>query len=512
MKKIPTLLFALLFANGLLAQSFTDTVMLNKIIAESQNNSQALATLSMLTDVHAPRLTGSPAYLKGAKWAKEQLEAWECDEVWMEAFEFPYPGWEAKSYFLDMVAPRFKSIIAVPAAWTGSTNGTIEGRPIAVDFMNIEEMKKWVGKLEGKILIFPESEDRLNFFTEKITDEEIAAAENYKFESDSARYIPDGLLQKMAELPSLDTRLNTVFKFLEKEKVAGVIYPSVYDNNVVKIALMDFFGFQETTPIPWLYITKEAHGQIMRLIEMDKSPLLQLNLQTEFYEQPENNINLIASLKGTDFEIGDEIVMAGAHLDTWHGSDGAADNSAGVAVMMEAIRILKALDVKPKRTIQIALWGGEEQGLIGSKSYVQQHLKNLKTGKLQKGHDNFVAYYNIDTGGGKIRGIYTQGNDKAAATLLPQTAPFKGWDLDVITTELSGGSDHVMFDAADVASFDYWQDPLTYWSLQHHTNLDVLELIPEENLKTNAIIVAYHLYCAAMQEERFPRKTDFYKR
>ncbi len=486
------------------AQNVEDKNILQLIEKEGIENSHVMDILSSLVDIHSPRLAGSDGYYNGAEWVKQTMESWDC-EVELEPYHFPSKGWTAKSFSIALTAPRFEPIIGYPAAWTGSTNNVVNDTPLLIDFLDIETLKKVEGQLKGRILLYPKADDRLQPQETIISADDINKYNEHEVtEKDLTQSI--NYVKELLTKSRFDRNREDIMAFLRNEEVAAVIMPSVWDNHIIEVSDISFHHLQNSVAIPWFFISKETYHKIVALIKKKTNPTISLSLHTEFYDRPENNVNVLADIKGADPLLKDEIVIAGAHFDTWHGGGNASDNNAGVATIMEAFRILKSLGIQPRRTIRAGFWGGEEQEFYGSTSYLKKHLGDVLSEKYKPGQSKHIAYYNIDSGGGAIRGFFLQGNEKAKNLVAPWGEAFKKWKLETINSSASHGSDHLIFDAANIPSFDTFQDPSLYWSHQHHTNVDETALINAETMKRNAVIMATFIYKTAMMNYAMPRK------
>jgi hypothetical protein len=316
--------------------------------------------------------------------------------------------------------------------------------------------------------------------------------------------------QAIANQENRRTDLKLFFQFCESEGVVALIEPSDYPYGILHSDgnnnVPSYRKLNDIKPIASFVIANEHFGRLVRLIKSGITPTIKLNLETEYNYNPEFNVNVIADIKGSDSEVSEQQVIIGAHLDSWHGGTGAVDNAAGCAVMMEAIRILKAAGLKLKRTIRICLWGGEEQVFLGSREYVNTYVGNLIDGSTKKDFSDISGYFNLDNGTGKIRGIYAQGNTKVKPIFEEYLSPFKAQGNGTVTIQNANQTDHELFDALNVPAFQFIQDPLNYISAVHHTTMDVTEYVNENDLKESAIIVAYLIYKVAMQDSLLPRR------
>ncbi|QTE21301.1 M28 family peptidase [Polaribacter cellanae] len=507
MKKHLLLITLMIIPHLFFAQKQDITNTITQIEKEGIENSKVMDILSSLTNIYSPRLSGSKAYFKGAKWVEKELTALGC-KVQLEPYNFPAKGWEANEFSVVLTSPRFENIISHPVAWSGSTKGKITDTPIVVDVFNLKALKRLKGKLKGRILLHKKIEDRLPDLETKLSKKELDSVIKGVPDSKSLEVNKNFISQMLKSNPFKDDKLEGILAYLKKEKVGAVLLPSVWDNHILEISSTSFQNIKNTFSVPFLFISKESAIKLKYLIQKNIQPKISVSSKTTFYNNKDYNVNILADIEGTDPKLKDEIILVGAHFDTWHGSGNASDNNAGVATIMEAFRILKKLGLKPKRTIRAGFWGGEEQIFYGSLSYLKKHIINASINDYKPEQSKTSLYLNIDSGGGAIRSFFTQGNKKVQEIILPWITPFKKWDLEYISSFPSDGSDHMVFDAANIPSIDAYQDPSLYWSHQHHTNIDEVALIKEEPMKRNAVIMAAFIYRAAMMDKKFPRRTN----
>jgi carboxypeptidase Q len=494
----------------------TDSIALNKIRNVAKEHSAIASIISNFSDVNGPRLLGTSNYYQSAKWAKQQLKDFGADTAYFESFDKQYRGWNVKSFNMEMIRPNYMHIIAYPLAYTKSTKGPIEGKVIYLS--HIDSLKFLKGKLKDKIVLLGEDFRSFNALQEIQADR--ISKELLQQASDNPD--PNDLLigyhsrrstnQAIFNQEQRRTALKTFFEFCEKEGVTALIEPSDYPYGILHTDgnhhVPSYRKLNEIKPIASFVIANEHFGRLVRLLKTGITPIIKLNLETEFNYNPNFNVNVIADIKGTDSKIGEQQVIIGAHLDSWHGGTGAVDNAAGCAVMMEAIRLLKAAELLPRRTIRICLWGGEEQVFAGSREYVNSNVGILLDGQPKKDFSKISAYFNLDNGTGKIRGLYAQGNAKVKPIFEDYLKPFKENGNGTVTLQNANQTDHELFDALNIPAFQFIQDPLNYISAVHHTSMDVTEYVNETDLRESAVIVAYLIYKVAMQDELLPRR-DF---
>jgi len=478
-----------------------DLTMVYKIKQEGFKNSDIEELSFWMTDFVGPRLTASKGKKRANEWASARMTEYGLDNVRIEvARSFDRGGWENQLTYLAMTAPYYATFTANPKAWTGSTRGLIKGNPVLLDISDESDFENYKGKLKGKIVIMPSSSSyEVSFepLAERYTEEELENIEQANYAGRRGRRgdfnFEEYRRRMMVQRQAAD--------FLRDEGVAAILSASG-EFNVPRSSGASYTSGEEQ-PVAELYLPVEAHGRILRLMEHDVSVELELEVKNSFYDSPDVT-NVIGEIPGTDPELKDEIVLIGGHYDSWHGGTGAADNASGCIVMMEAMRILKSLDIKPRRTIRIALWGGEEQGLHGSRGYVEKYIRD-REGNVLDGFNNFAAYFNMDNGTGKFRGIYVQENDMVLPIFEAWFKPFEDMGCSTVTLRNTSGTDHLSFDALGLPAFQFIQDEIEY-GRGYHTIMDTYERLVMEDLKHNAVVVASLAYHAAMRNDVLPRK------
>lgn len=496
----------ILFTGTALAQEKIDWQAVQKIRHEGLQNSQVMETLSYLADVYGPRLTNSPNYFKAANWAKDKLTEWGLENASLEPWGTFGKGWSLEKLTVEMTAPTYTPILAYPKAWTAGTNGTITGKPVLVEVEDESDLDQYRGKLKGKIVLTRPARDL-----------------ETKFESMAKRYDEDDLhdlamapepgrsspyAARMAEYRKRRAFMRKLQAFIKEEGVGVLLEPSSRDHGIMRVgsAGRRSYTLDAEPGTPSLVLAAEHYNRLVRMLEKKVDVTLAINIETKFYESDSLGYNIIAEIPGVDKKLKKELVMLGGHFDSWHAGTGTTDNASGSAVAMEAVRILKAIGVQPRRTIRIALWGGEEQGLLGSRGYVEKHFAERSTMKLKPEHNRFSAYFNLDNGGGKIRGVYMQSNDAVRPIFTAWLEPFHDLGATTLTIRNTGGTDHLAFDAVGLPGFQFIQDPLDYFSRTHHTNMDVYERAIPGDLMQASVIMASFVYHAAMRDEKLPRK------
>lgn len=512
MKKhfLPFLLFTGILGSAFAQQEVADQAVTQRIRTEGLRNSQVMKTAFYLTDVSGPRLSNSPGLKRAQDWAVSTLKSYGLQNVKLEPWGKFGKGWQVEKNYTAMTAPYYHAIIASPKAWTPGTNGVVKSEIIMIDISKMDtivQLDSYKGKLKGKIVIFDSpaalstsfKADGVRYSEEELND---MAATPPQATGLQGRFTPE----MMAQLRKSRAMRAKIGEFLKAEN-AGLLlslsrgaHGTLFTSNGASYA-------EDALPVlPELEMSSEDYLRMLRLIKGGIKVEMEAEILTQFFSNDLQGYNVIAEIPGTDKDLKNEIVMLGGHLDSWHAATGATDNAAGCAVMMEAVRIITSLNLKPKRTIRIALWSSEEQGLFGSRGYVANHYGNPKTMELKPEHEKISAYYNLDNGTGKIRGIYLQGNTVAGPIFETWLAPFKDLDATTITSQNTGGTDHLAFDALGIPGFQFIQDAIEYDTRTHHTNMDTYDRLIANDLKQSATIVASFVFNTAQRESKIPRK------
>jgi hypothetical protein len=492
-----------------------DTI--TRIREEGLNRSRVMDTARHLTDVLGPRLTGSPQAKAANEWTRQRLEEWGLSNARIEGYPFG-SGWSLERVEVRMTAPRVAPLYAIPKAWTPGTDGPVAGPAERIDLKTEEDLEQHKGKLAGKILLLDEAREieKNEATVQRFSDAELE--DLWEFD------IPDGRPPDWrAEMRKRVRLSQLVNELLVEERALATVEISSWDHGIVRVRGGGTYGRADRSPgVPALVMAAEQYDQIVRLLEHGDVEL-EIEVEARFHEGDRKAYNTLADIPGSARSR--EVVMAGAHLDSWHAGTGASDNAAGCAVVMEAARILHAVGARPRRTIRFALWTGEEQGYQGSRAYVDQRLATrpepqdpeqlaLPPGlrdptwpiTVLPGHRNFSAYFNVDNGSGRIRGIYAQENASVRPIFEAWLAPLADLGATTVTLESTRGTDHVPFDAVGLPAFQFVQDGLDYMSRTHHTQLDVYDYLRREDLVQASVVLATFLYHAAMRPERLPRK------
>ena len=485
-----------------------------QVIDEGFNRSEVMTTASELMDGIGPRLANSDAYYRAADWAKAKFRSWNLANVRSESFPFGL-GWNLNSYSATMIEPRRLPLTAIPVAWSPATGGAIRAPVVVAPLSKPEHFAAWKGKLNGKIVLVSmpgtSSEPKEGAF-KRFDESDISKEDSYDLPShDPASQARAIKARKFAV---------EVSNFLKAEGARAMVRISYRDGMLVH---GEGYAFTpgETLALPFFELAAEDYRRLARLAQTGRAPVLELASDSSYNTQRLTNDNILAEIPGSDPKAG--YVMAGAHFDSWIAGDGANDNGAGTAVVMEAARILTRLGVKPKRTIRFALWGAEEQGLLGSMAYVDKYLASRPVDPALKGYDAFIAwrnafpitarpgyndlkaYFNMDNGSGKFRGIYAEGNLGAAPILNEWLAPFKSMGASRVVAGKTGGTDHVFMQAVGLPAYQFIQDPLDYFSRVHHSNLDTLDHARADDLRQASVVMAGMLLQAANSDKELPK-------
>ena len=489
-----------------------------RIREEGRERSQIMQTMHMLTDVFGPRLTGSPNHKAAADWVIKRMTEWGFENGHLEPWDFNHPGWSNERFSGFIVSPVKDSLVGEVLAWTPSTAGTVVADAINVipplSFTK-EELAAWIEAtrptVKGKIVLMG------RHVSVPVTIVKSALRRDYddlRRQYDPTNPTPAGPPPNVAaqiaaaQRPADPSRVpaRTVAEAIDAMLVSGGALVRVNDagRDHGQIRAFNNSTFDPARTVPTVVLRNEDFGRISRILAGGTPVQLEFTIVNKSYPEGRTSYNAIAEIPGTDKR--DEVVMLGGHLDSWHAATGATDNAIGCAVMMEAARILKSLGVRPRRTIRVALWSGEEQGLLGSKAYVKQHFGTYEA--PQPEFDKFAGYFNVDTGTGRIRGASVFGPTAAAAILREAFAPFEDLGVMGATTTKSrraGGTDSTSFNAAGLPGIGLSQDPIEYGTYTWHTNLDTYERIIEEDVKKSAVAIAAAVYHLAMRDEMLPR-------
>lgn len=525
-----TLLVLLVSASPMMAQELVDEDAVAAIRKHGLEQSQVMETLSWMTDVYGSRLTGAPSLDRASAWAVEQFEAWGLANPHMEEWGPFGNGWTLNHFSLHVTGQAPFPVHAYPKAWSPGTDGVVEAEVVLFNPETEEDFEQFKGKLAGKFVMLQELREVDEPF------EGLAQRRDTENLLDLANYAPSeggaqrgGFNRNSARMRQFQLQAQRM-QFIQNEKPLAIFdrgskgdYGTIFASSATVASAPDTprnerprsWAPKDAEVIPQVTLAIEHYNRIYRVIDKGLPVMMKLDLQVDFKTDDPMERNVIAEIPGTDPVIGDEIVMLGAHYDSWHAGTGATDNGSGSAVMMEAMRILQEVfqetGTKPRRTIRIALWTGEEQGLLGSRAYVNEHFaesagRGQPPTAIKPEHDKFSAYYNMDNGTGKIRGVYMQGNEAVAPIFRAWLKPFADLDASTLSLSNTGGTDHLAFDAVGLPGFQFIQDQIAYSTRTHHSNMDTYDHVIEADLKQAATIIASFAYHTAQRDEKLPRK------
>ncbi len=519
------------FFSALLAQPASEQLdypTITKIRDEEVNRSQVMEHISWLSDVYGPRLTGSPAILQASDWVLKKFNEWGLANPHRESWLFG-KGWALVRFSAHMIEPQVQPLIGFPASWTPATKGTIVADVVQVQIDSENDFEKYRGKLAGKIVLTqPERPVPMldGLIVHRMTEQDFAEAATIPVQRPAARGrgadtaddterngrgAQQAFAAKTAQFlraqgvvavfnRGSDTVMSSVGSNLSTEQQrtdGGTIFPIGNGSR----------GADAGAGLPTVTLAVEHYNRMVRVLARGIPVTIELNVETKFFDETTpNGFNTIAEIAGTDPKLKDEVVMIGAHFDSVAAATGATDNAAGSGAMMEVMRILKAVGAKPRRTIRIALWGGEEQGLLGSRAYVREHFGDPTTMMLKPEHGKLAAYFNSDNGTGRVRGIWLQGNTAAQPIFEQWMKPLKDLGVLAVGPRSVTSTDHVAFDAVGLPGFQFMVDRLEYNSRTHHSNMDVFDRVQRDDMIQQATVIAVFAYNAAMREEKLPRK------
>src|SRR6185369_12166770 len=488
--------------------------LLSRIRKEAIERSQIMKTMHMFTDVYGPRLTGSPNHKAAADWAVKQMTAWGLENAHLEPWDFKHPGWLNERLTAHLISPVKDPLVCEVLAWTPSTKGTVQAsvyqlvlpqRPTQEQLTMVLNNNK--AKVRGKIVLVGKPATipvNLSPPAKRLSDEQAAErygpnARPFAFPSPSPTPTPAPNAPKPLTNREVDEQLDTFLK--ENDALVRV---NDAGREFRQIRAFNNSTFDVNKVIPTVVMSNEDYGRISRILNDGTDVMLEFNIVNRVYPEGATSYNTIGEIRGSDKA--DEVIMLGGHLDSWHAATGATDNAIGCTIMMEAARILKTLGVKPRRTIRVALWSGEEQGLLGSIAYVKEHFGSFEDPK--PGYEKFGGYFNIDSGTGRVRGASVFGPPEAANILRDILEPFKADGVAGAITSRSrrlGGSDNTSFSQAGLPGIGMGQDTIEYGTHTWHTNLDTYERILEDDVKKDAMVVAWAVYQLAMRDDLLPR-------
>jgi hypothetical protein len=516
-----------------------DLAAYQRIRDEGLNHSHVMDFAYALMDGIGPRLTGSPNLKKANEWTRDTLTKIGLENAHLEDWGEFGLGWQQLNTWARMVTPDTAVLILQATPWSPSTPGPVTGDVVFVSIQTEKDFDQYKGKLAGKVVLFGAMRevppvDKALF--ERYTEKELEEIAEFPVSGGGAAGLTPEMQARLATRMERLRLIDKIAQFFADEKVAAVIEPSrdakngggsggtLFDDNGATIGRTPYLA-DKRVKIPVAVAAIESYGRLYRLTQAHVPVSVEIDVETKFTGEHEHGFDTVAEIPGTDPLLKDQVVMVGGHLDSWIAGTGATDNGAGTVVAMEVVRIIKSLGLKPRRTIRIALWTGEEQGIFGSKGYVTQHFGSAQlstapdqmqlpefmrraTGPLvlKPEHKLLSGYFNIDNGTGKIRGIYTQGNYAIAPIFAQWIAPLKDLGVTTVTNRNTGGTDHLPFDAVGLPGFQFIQDDMDYESRTHHSNEDTVERLQPADLKQIATVEAIFVYNAAQRDQMLPRK------
>ncbi len=495
-----------------IAMAQLDPATIQKIRTEGLEKSQVMEIAFNLTDKSGNRLVNSEGFTRAANYAKDVLTKNGAVNAVIAPWGEFGKGWDLEKMYFAITAPYYKPLLAWPKAWTAGTDGLKNAAVIVVDAKDSISLMDYKGQLKGKIIILDQDNTyKQSFKADAVrhTDEALAAMEAAV--APVVSKTPDTAQQRrMREMQAQRAgpqRVLNLLKAMAVEEGAVAMLSTSTRNHDGTIFAQGGGAYKATDAANFLdmAMSVEDYNTILRLAKAGIKVLADLDVKTKFHTKDLKGYNVIAEIKGTDPLLKDEVVMIGAHLDSWQSGTGATDNASGSAVMIEAMRIIKAVGIAPRRTIRIGLWSAEEEGLLGSRGYVKNTFMDANN-QPNAAHQKFSTYFNIDNGTGKIRGIYAQGNAAAAAIFKSWFTPFHDLGAKTVTLNNTGSTDHIAFDAVGLPGFQFIQDPIEYSTRTHHSNMDVYDHLMQDDLKQIATIVATFALNAAQQDNLMPRK------
>jgi len=518
-----------------LAQDTPDPTMTARIREEGMNHSQVMDIAFHLTDVSGPRLSGSPGLKRAQDWAVDQLKTWCMVNVKREDWGKFGKGWEIQKNYVAMTVPYYHALIGIPKAWTPGTNGAIKGEVVYFKVDTITDLAKYKGKLKGKIIITDAAAPKEQNFEAppgRFTDAQMAMFANATPAQGLAGGAPGltGPIPGSVPAPAAGgggrgaggggggarggrsgfggrgVNPNTLAQFELDEGVGLILAQARGTDGTVFTTNGASHADTAHMVSPSLETSSEDYQRILRLVKAGIPVTLEADIKTEFFTKDLEGYNVVGEIPGTDPNLKDQLVMLGGHFDSWHAATGGTDNASGSAVMLEAMRILSRIGFHPRRTIRIALWSAEEEGELGSRGYVANHFGDIATMTLKPEQSKVSAYYNIDNGTGKIRGIFLQQNAAAGPIFQQWLAPFKDLGATTVTIANTASTDHAALDAIGIPGFQFIQDPMDYMARTHHSNQDTYDKINPDDMKQMATIVASFVYNTAQRDEMIPRK------
>lgn len=497
-----------------------DQQALAKIRDEGMQRSQVMDIASYLTDVHGSRLTGSPQAKAAGDWTIGRLNAWGITNPRYEMWGPFGRGWSNEKLTARVVAPTSYPLVAYSGAWSPGTNGPVTGEAAYVKLDSAADIAKYRGQLRGRwvmLAAMPTIRPHFEALARRWTDAQLDSLAALPFLAQGPGGGRGGAGggggggANAARMRALQELARVRTEFLRSEGIAGELRPGTGRNDGGSVVASSTGSRDPNLPagFPTIIIAAEQYGRILRTLEKGVPVRVEIEADNRFYDADLNSFNILADLPGSARALRDEVVMLGAHFDSWHSGTGATDNAAGSAVMLEAMRILKATGLPMRRTVRLALWTGEEQGLLGARAYVREHFGVRDSAGLTRKpmYEKFSAYYNMDNGSGAMRGVYAQGNEAVRPIFQQWMEPLRDLGMRVTTIRNTGGTDHLAFDGIGLPGFQFIQDPLEYSTFTHHSSQDQFDRLMADDLKKNAVIVATFVYLTANRDEKLPRKS-----
>jgi len=525
-KKFSSLLslsICIVFVTNSIAQEkvYWDVVQLLK--NEGRTNSKVMEFAWYLTDVSGPRLTGSPNMRNAQKWAKGNMEDMGLVNVAIEEAGEHGVSWDNEYTSLHMLEPDYQPLFGYSHAFTPGTDGKVTTEAVIATFSTMEELFEYRGKLRNKLVLISNirktpagnSPDNRRYTTDELKEMERSFTAGGRNDNITLTREQFNRMREGRNRTGTPVDIAKRDKFFKEEGAAalidngrqgtdGTIFLSGRPGSRVNRQNPGARGYDAAVnSVPQISLAAEHYNRIFRLVEKGIPVTLEMEVRNSLRNDDSKYYNVVGEIPGTDLK--DELIMLGAHFDSWHSGTGATDNAAGSAVVMEALRMLKSLGLQPRRTIRVALWSYEEGGLNGSREYIKKHFGNPKDGKTGE-YDNFAGYFNMDNGSGQFRGVWLQGNEAVRPIFTEWMKPFKDYGMTTLSIRNTGGTDHLSYDRAGLPGWQFIQDGLDYFSITHHSNMDVYDSLVEEDMIINSVIMASFVYHAAMRDDKLPRK------
>lgn len=496
------------------SQERLDLPALTRLKSEAYNNSQAMNTVSWLTDIYGPSLTGSPNIRHAADFLEKQMKEFGLSNVHQEGFPFGR-GWAVTRFYIYEIAPQSFPILGVLNGFSGGTNGWVKGDVVAITMSEEEQIieeKQYEGKLRGKIVLFimpPRPDTPLEYIKSRptglLTEEQLAKTAKTEPQAELAPEMIEKMIEQARGKQARD-RTNEHTKWLLDQGVLAILWDSRSLLGIVPVGLDQSYLPDYILGVPFISLAEEHFNRIQRQLSKNVSVTIEMNIQVESDDKMGDAVNVVGEIPGTDKP--DEFVMLGGHYDTVSAGSGqgATDDVVGCVTALEAVRLIKAARLKPRRTVRVVCWSGEEEGLLGSRAYVQAHFRDWQTGQFKPEYNKLSIYFNLDNGAGSIRGVHLRGNEEMFPIFTEWMKPLNNMGMTTLTMRGGPGTDDYSFDMAGLPGFQFLQDPLDYGEHTHHTNMDTYERIPPANTIKNSVIMAFFAWQAANRLAMMPRK------